>query len=210
MCIFLLGAPARLRARILPSFCSQEGKYRHVHYTPQFCCWVSGVYTGGEREREVKVHLYLKEFHFLVSKVLFSNCQTTFPPGPWVTSKQRLYSLKEGLKNLDKGLRLLPPPLCPLKVSTIVYTLVKSSSECVCSANIGYAESLQRSHRALVEKASVSAKWLLATTDCQRTCSAGVYKSKFNMFWSVPCSHQLSLCVLLFLVPYFCRQAVPL
>jgi len=124
--------------------------------------------------------MYPEELDFLVSKVLFSNCQTTSPLGLWVTSKQWLYSLEQGLKNLDKRLWVLPQSSCALQVSTIVCTLVKPSLECARSANIGYAEKQSSGKPPCLSSVSLSpCQAVLANTwPTSAHAPLGVYESR--------------------------------
>lgn len=100
---------------------------------------------------------YLEESLFLVSKVLFSDCQTLFPIGLQVTWKQSLYSLEDSLKNLHKWWWLLTYSLRTFYNSVHLGEVLFRS---VCSANIESAAKDLRASSAFVEPVSVCASWL--------------------------------------------------
>lgn len=143
--------------------------------------------------------MYLEEIHFLVSKVLFSNCQTAFPLGLWVTSKQCLHSLEEGLKNLDKELWLSPHPLCfegsydCVHLGKVLFGMCMFSKHWVCRERVFWEATMSQS------LPGGCCTMLIASAHT----ALGVYESTFNVFWSVLCSRCLFLCMLLFFCPIF-------
>lgn len=183
VCMFLLGVHIHLHAPILSSFCSQEGERPSCALDP-LSHLLSPLMSQGHNKKKktwyesTHKQTHLEESLFLVSKVLFSDCETTFTIGLQVTWKQSLDSMEESLKNLHKWLWLLTYSLCTfynsVHLGEVLFRMCMLSKYWVCSKRLEGQQCFCR--------VSLSVCQLAAGVGCQCTRSTGSLWEQLQCF----------------------------